>query len=52
MEALSVHREWTAVVLGTVAWGTFETRHNHLGAGYIDATVAHNFEDILGLPSW
>jgi hypothetical protein len=48
MEALSVHIEMAVVVLGTGKGGTFETHHNHLGAGYFVATVAHNL-DIFGL---
>jgi len=52
LEALSVHLEMPALVLGTAEGGTFETRHNHLGAGHILATVAHNLEDILGLRGW
>jgi hypothetical protein len=47
-EALSVHLEVTALVQGSATGGTFETRHTHLGAGHILATVAHNL-DILGL---
>jgi len=43
-DALSVHWEITALVLRTAMGGTFETRHNHLSAGYILATVAHNLE--------
>ena len=46
-----MHLEITAVVLGTAEGGTFETRPNHLGAGYILAMVAHNL-DIVGLRSW
>jgi len=51
LEALSVHLEMTAYVLGTAEGGTFETHHNHLGAGHILATVAHNL-DIIGLCCW
>jgi hypothetical protein len=51
LEALSVHLEMTALVLGTAEGGTFETRHNHLGAGHILATVAHNLH-ILGFCCW
>jgi hypothetical protein len=51
MEALSVHLEMTAFVLGTAEGGTFEARHNHLGAGHILATVAHNLH-ILRLCFW
>jgi hypothetical protein len=46
-----VHLEMTALVLGTAEGGTFETRHTHLGAGHILATVAHNL-DILALCCW
>jgi len=46
-----VHLEMTALVLGTVQGGTFETHHNHLEGGLILATVAHNF-DILALHWW
>jgi len=41
----------TALVLGTAAGETFETRHNRLGGGHILATVAHNL-DIVGLRWW
>jgi hypothetical protein len=41
----------TALVLGTAEAGTFETRHNHLGAGHILAKVAHNLH-ILVLCCW
>jgi len=51
LEALSVHLEITALVLGTAEGGTFETRHNHVGAGHILAKVAHNL-DIVGLRCW
>ena len=51
LEALSVHLEMMAHVLGTAEGGTFETRHNHLGAGHILATVAQNL-DIVGLHCW
>jgi len=51
LEALSVLLEMTALVLGIAEGGTFETRHNHLGAGHILAMVAHNW-DILGLRCW
>jgi len=48
LEALSVHLEMTALVLETPVGGTFETHHNHLGAGHILATVAHDLH-IIGL---
>jgi len=51
LEALLVHLEMTALVLETAEGGTFETRHNRLGACYILATVAHNL-DIVGLCCW
>jgi len=51
LEALSMHLEMTALVLGTVEGGTFETCHNHLGAGHILPTVALNL-DIVGLRCW
>jgi len=51
LEALSVHLEMMDLVLCTAEGGTFETRHNHLGAGHILATVAHNL-DIVGLHCW
>ena len=51
LEALSVHPEMTALVLGTAEGGPFETRHNHLGAGHILAMVAHKL-DIFGLRCW
>jgi hypothetical protein len=51
LEALSVHLEMMALVLGTAEGGTFETRHTHLGAGHILATVADNL-NILGLCCW
>ena len=51
LEALFVHLEVMALVLGTAEGGTFETRHNHLGAGHNLATVAHNL-DVLGLRCW
>jgi len=51
LEALSVHLAMMALVLGTAEGGTFENRHNHLGAGHILATVAHNM-DILRLRCW
>jgi hypothetical protein len=41
-DVLSVHLEMKALVLGTAEGGTFQTRHNHLGAGHIFPTVAHN----------
>jgi hypothetical protein len=41
----------TALLLGTAAGESFETRHNHLGGGHILATVAHNL-DIVGLSWW
>jgi len=40
-----------AFVLATVEGGTFETHHNHLGAGHILALVPHNF-DMIGLRCW
>ena len=46
-----MHLEMTALVLGTAEGGTFETCHNHLGAGHILAMVAHNL-DIVGLHCW
>jgi len=46
-----VHLEMTALVLGTAAGETFETRYNCLGGGHIFATVAHNL-DIVGLRWW
>jgi len=48
LEAFSVHLEITALILETAEGGTFESCHNHLGAGHILATVAHNL-DIVGL---
>jgi hypothetical protein len=48
LEALLVHLELTALVLGTAAGETFETCHNRLGGGHMLATVAHNL-DIIGL---
>jgi len=51
LEALSVKLEMTAIVLGTAEGGTFQTRHNQLGAGHILATVANNL-DIVGLHYW
>jgi len=51
LEPLLVHLEMTALVLGTAAGETFETRHNRLGGGYIPATVAYNL-DIVGLRWW
>jgi len=51
LEALLVHLEMTVLVLRTAEGRTFESRHNHLGAGHIHATVAHNFND-LGLSCW
>jgi hypothetical protein len=47
LEALSVHLETMALLLGTATGETFETRHNRLGGGHILATVAHNL-DIVG----
>ena len=46
-----MYLEMMALVLGTAAGETFETRHNHLGGGHILATVAHNL-DIIGLRWW
>ena len=51
LEALSVHPEMKALVLGTAAGERFETCHNRLGGGHILATVAHNL-DIVGLQWW
>jgi len=51
MEALSVHLETTALVLGTAAGEIFDTRHNRLGGGHLLATVAHNL-GIVGLCGW
>jgi hypothetical protein len=51
LESLLVHLEMMALVLGTAVGGSFETRHNHLGAGHILATVAYNL-DIVGLRCW
>jgi len=51
LETLLVHLEMMALVLGTEKGGTFESCHNHFGAGYVLATVAHNLE-ILGLRCW
>jgi len=51
LEALSVHLEMTALVLGTTEGGTLESRHNHLGAGHILAMVAHNLDNV-GLHCW
>jgi len=48
LEALSVHLEMTALVLGTAAVETFEPRHNRLGGGHILVMVAHNL-DIVAL---
>ena len=47
-----MHLEMTALALATGEGETFETRHNHLGAGHIFALVAHNLEDMLRLRSW
>jgi hypothetical protein len=47
-----VKLEMMALVLESEEGGTFETHHNHLGAGHILATVVHNMEDILGLRWW
>jgi len=41
----------TALVLGTAAGETMETRHNRLRGGHLLATVAHNM-DIIGLCWW
>ena len=46
-----MHLEMTALVLGTAAGETFETRHNRLGGGHILATVAHKL-DVFGLCWW
>jgi hypothetical protein len=46
-----VHLETTALVLGTAAGYTFETRHNRLGGGHILAMVAHNL-DTIALSWW
>ena len=51
LEALSVRLEMTDLVLGTAEGGTFETRHDHLGAAHIFSTVAHNLI-IIGLRCW
>jgi len=51
LETLPVHLEMTVLVLGFLERGAFVTRHNHLGAGHILTTVAHNV-DILGLRLW
>ena len=48
LTALSVYLEIKALVLGISLGGTFETHHNHVGAGYILPTVAHGLK-ILGL---
>jgi len=51
LEVLSVHLELMTLVLKSAEGGTFETYHNHLGAGHILDTVAH-YMDILGLRWW
>jgi len=51
LEALSVHMEITALVLGTAAGETLETHHNHLGGGHMLTSVASDFV-IVGLRWW
>jgi hypothetical protein len=51
LEALSVELGMTALVLESAEGGTFETCHNHLGAGHILATVANTL-DIFRLRWW
>jgi hypothetical protein len=46
-----VQLEMMALVGESVERRLFETHHNHLGAGHILATVAHDL-DILGLHWW
>jgi hypothetical protein len=51
LEALSVHLEMMALVLGTAVEGTYETCHSHVGAGHILAMVAL-YSDIVSLRYW
>jgi hypothetical protein len=51
LEALPVHLEMTALLLGTAAGEIFQTCHNRLGGGHILATVVHNL-DLVGLRWW
>jgi hypothetical protein len=47
VEALLVYLQMLAPVLESTEGGTFESHHNHLGGGYIFATVAHNLEILV-----